>query len=163
MNSDKYPLKDLLRVRQFREDSAAAEMIKWRMDVEVAKEALKERKQELADYHKRLPALEQQAYDAVFDQEIRLKELDELKLKVKLLRDKGIVFQDRVREASQNVVTAETGLQRAQAEHRSAAKDREKVDEHKEIWLQEVRRENEVHLEKEMEDFRVRKGDFDAV
>ena len=155
--SDKYPLKDLLRVRRFREDAAAAQVTKCRRAMEAAKEAIVSRKKELTDYQERRVQLEQNEYDAVVDQEIQLRDLDDLKLNIQLLRDNELAYHDRVREAQQHVVAAEKALMEAKEHYRAAVKDREKIDEHKEIWSQEMAKEAEANLEKEMEDFRVRK------
>ena len=89
-------------------------------------------------------------------QAIQRKELDDLKQNIQILRDKETDYEQRIIAAENGVKEAESALEAALAEHRAAIKACQKLDEHKEIWAQEVAKEIEYNQEKEMEDFRTK-------
>ena len=78
----KYPLRDLLRVRQFREDKAARRLTQCREQVEHAEHLVAQRKQELVDYIQWREAREEELYKEVFKHEVKLKKLDDLKIEM---------------------------------------------------------------------------------
>ena len=154
--SEKYPLQDLLRVRKFREDAAAQELTKAREKVKQAKVLVAQRETELTDYVKWRIAEEKRRYDEILKQSVQVKDLDSLKQEVQLLREKEFVYQDRIREAKDELKQAEKALEEATARYRQADKDVQKIEEHHEMWAQDMAKKDEMREEKELEDFRVR-------
>lgn len=155
----KYPLEDLLRVRNFREDNAANELTKRRREVEQAEELVQQRKQELADYIQWRIKREEELYNVVMQKPVQLKDLDDLKQDIQLLREKEHLYEDRIREAEKALADARQALDDANAQYQAAVRDRQKIDEHKDLWAQETAKINEANAEKELEDFRVRSFD----
>lgn len=155
----KYPLEDLLRVRNFREDNAANELTKRRREVEQAEELVQQRKQELADYIQWRIKREEELYNQVMQKPVQLKDLDDLKQDIQLLREKEHLYEDRIREAEKALADARQALEDAHAQYQAAVRDRQKIDEHKDLWAQETAKINEANAEKELEDFRVRSFD----
>ena len=115
----KYPLEDLLRVRNFREDNAASELTKRRTEVEEAKQLLEQRKQELADYTQWRIQREEELYQEVMEQKVQLKTLDDLKMDIQMLREKEAVYQQRIVDAQQALKAAEQALEQAHQQHRA--------------------------------------------
>src|SRR5690606_14716604 len=95
----KYPLEDLLRVRRFREDERANELTRRRKAVAEAEEQLERRKQELRDYVDWRIRREKELYDEVLRQEIAVKQLDDLKLNIQILRENELAYQERIKQA----------------------------------------------------------------
>jgi len=97
-------------------------------------------------------------YDELLQQQqVKLQELDDLKQNVQLLRDKDLALQESVRLARREVTGAEQKLIEAQQQHAAAINARQKIDEHKEGWQVEARKAAEANVEKELEDFRIRR------
>lgn len=155
----KYPLEALLGVRKFREDGAANEVTRCRRAVEEARELVEQRKRELQEYTEWRVKREAELYAEIMDQAIHVGELDDLKLKIQMLRDKELTLEDRIKEAERGVEAAQENLEKSIAQHRIAVRDREKIDEHKELWNQDQAKAAEAAAELEMEDFRVRSPD----
>lgn len=155
----KYPLQDLLRVRLFREENAQAEVTKKRAELEQAEEAVKEREQELAEYIKYRETREEELYDDIMKKPVQLRNLDDLKVDIQILREKQGLYEQKVDEAKQERVTAEEKLEETRRAYLLSVKERQKIDEHKEIWTQEMDKVREADAEKELEDFRVRSLD----
>ena len=152
----KYPLQDLLRVRLFREDAAQSEVTAARRRVEDARELIVRREQELADYIRQRKRREEELYDEVFRQEVQVRDLDDLKMNIQILRDRQSGYEDAVEQARSELIEAEKALAEAIAAHALTVKDRQKIDEHKSVWAQEEAKRCEAEAEKELEDFRVR-------
>ena len=155
----KYPLADLLRVRLFREDAAQAEVTAARRTLETAEQTLAARQQELTGYIEYRKRREAELYDEIMNQQIQMRDLDDLKSHISQLQHTQGQFEDNVTQAKQDVRTANAALEEAQAAYSLAVKERQKIDEHKAIWAQEETQRCEAELEKEMEDFRVRKAE----
>ena len=155
----KYPLEDLLRVRNFREDNAANELTRRRREVEQAEQLVQQRKKELEEYIQWRIKREEELYQEVMQKPVQLKDLDDLKQDIQLLREKEHLYEDRIREAEKALADARQALDDAHAQYQAAVRDRQKIDEHKDLWAQETAKINEANAEKELEDFRVRSFD----
>ena len=154
--AERYPLEDLLRVRLFREDNAASEMSRRRTELESARALVVQRSKELEEYVEWRIRREEELYEEIIHKEVKLRSLDDLKQDIQLLREKQLVYEEKVREAERGVKDAEDALEQAHAAYLETVKDRQKIDEHKEIWAKETMKAAEADQEKEMEDFRVR-------
>ena len=116
----KYPLEDLLRVRNFREDNAANELTKRRRAVEAAEDLVKQRKRELEEYIQWRIQREEELYREVMQKPVQLKELDDLKQDIQLLREKESLYEERIREAENGVVQAKEALVLVQCDGQDA-------------------------------------------
>jgi hypothetical protein len=157
----KYPLEELLNVRRHREETAQVEVTRRRRHLESAEETVRRKEKELEEYIAWRTEREEQLYREIIDQQIQIRALDDLKLKISLLREKQVIYEDHVTEAKRNLQEAEATLTEAQDQYRTSVKESEKIDEHKELWAQEERKRCEAEAEKEMEDFRVRRAEFE--
>ncbi|MEM7475297.1 MAG: YscO family type III secretion system apparatus protein [Planctomycetota bacterium] len=157
---EKYPLRDLEKVRRIREENAASEVLKAKNGVLTAQEEVLRCEKEVESYHDWRLNREEELYQEIVDQQIQLKELDGLKIQIQLLRDKELMLHRKVEEAKKKLEDAKQHLLDAQDSHRQASRDLEKIEKHKEEWAQEAAKEAESNLEKEMEDFRVRSPDW---
>ena len=160
----KYPLEELLRVRLHREDVAQSAVVACREKVRQAEHELQNRKNELAEYIDYRQQREEALYQEIMEQEVQMRDLDDLKVNISLLQQKQFEFEDLVQAAKRELEEAEAELAQAQAVYAATVKERQKIDEHKAVWAQEDAKHREAELEKEMEDFRVRKAEeADAV
>src|SRR5262245_12935107 len=132
----RYPLEDLLRVRRFREDNAARELTARRRELEQTEEALRQRRQEAADYRTWRIRREDELYQEIMRQAIQRQDLDDLKLKIDSLRAEEINLQERILQAERDVVAAREALEQAHAAWIASVRDREKITEHKAEWTQ---------------------------
>ena len=154
--SVKYPLEDLLRVRKFREDAAANQLTHCRRAVEAAVRLVEERKRALKEYTEWRIQREAELYQEVLKQEVQLRALDDLKLKILELREREFAYQKQIHDAEQELQKAKAALEQAHRDYQEALRNTEKIDEHKGIWTEEMQKLIEELEEKELEDFHVR-------
>ncbi|MBG0775373.1 MAG: YscO family type III secretion system apparatus protein [Desulfovibrionaceae bacterium] len=153
MSAD-YALKDLLRVRNFRETTAANEVAACRRRLEEAERAIAARTRELAEYHGWRVNREGELFDGITGRMVHLNDLDDLKQKIALLREREAEHEQRVLDAESERDKRQGEVATAQERHRTAARDKAKIEEHRKIWLEEERKAAEFAADKELEDFR---------
>jgi hypothetical protein len=149
----KYVLEDLIRVRRIREDGAQHEVIRKRHDLETAAQSVVEKKAGLSDYIKWRVAKEDRLYSGIQGKIVGRQDLEDLKLKVALMRDQEAAYEKDVEEAERALEIARDKLEEAKGNYRSAVREVQKMDEHKKAWLTERHKEEELEAEKELEDF----------
>jgi len=157
----KYALEDLLRVRQFREDTAADLVVKRRAQVANAEQELASRHRELTEFSEWRVRQEESLYDKVINQQVVRKDLDELHAALEELKLEEQARQQKIVDAERTLEAARKALLDSQGAYRTVVKAREKLDEHKALWLQDALKEAEDFQDKELEDFRVKDPDHD--
>ena len=149
-----YVLENLLRVRQHRKDAAGSQVRAKSYALENADRLVQQTRQQLDEYVVWRVKTEDTLYEEVKSQQISLKELDDLKIKVLLLREKQTFLEKELFEARSAREAAEKKLDEARKAYQEKQREMMKIEEHKKIWLTETRKQQELSREKEMEEFR---------
>ncbi len=157
----KYPLEDLMFVRQFREDRAATEVTRQRARVLQAQKFVEQRQKELSEYIQWRIRCEQEKYAEIMNQPVLRKALDKVKTEIQILKANEDAFHDAVLQAQKELEEANVKLENNITVHRAATKKTDKLREHRKAWHSEALKEEEASQEKELEDFRTREEDED--
>ena len=155
----KYVLQDLLNIRNMREDDAAQAVTVAKYKVEEAARAIEDKIKEKEDYVIWRKKREIELYDGIKGKKVKLQDLDDLKNRVYMLRQRDLAFEKAIDDAKRAKVEAEKAVEDAIAKHKAAIKERQKIEEHKKIWLDEKLAEENEKQEKEAEDFTKRKDE----
>jgi type III secretion protein O len=158
----KYALQDLLRVRDFREENASREVRVKQHQLNEAIKTLEQKKKEVEEYRIWRVEKEVSLYDEIINKIVGMEKLDELKLTIARLREREAELEKEVLDAQKAKETAEKNLEKAKESYAAAVKDKKKIETHKEIWTDEMLKEADAALEKEMEDFRTVKHPEDG-
>lgn len=151
----KYALKDLQNVRKFRENVAASAVNAAQQQVEQTSAQLEQRKKELEDYIHWRVTQEENLYQVVLRQLVLIKDLDDLRLQIQLMRDDETSYVESVSQAEQAFEEARQTLKHAMDIYRQATKKLKKIDEHERLWKAWSVKETERVGENEMDDFRM--------
>ena len=149
-------LHELLKVKNIREQTAETEVRKCKNRVEVAKQEMREKQQEFDEYVEWRGKEEKRLYDNIINMEVRQNDLDNLKKKVALLREKDITLQQAISEAEKKVSEAEQVLEEAREVHAKAMQAVQKFEEFTRVQDEEEKKEAERLEDLEMEEFTVR-------
>jgi len=149
----KYVLQDLLRVREFRETAAGSEVKKKKSRFDHAQRTVTEKEKALSDYHTWRLEKEDSLYDEIANRLVTLKDLDDLKMNIALLREKETALENDLLEAQKALNLAAEELEEAKDAFRLAIREKRKIEEHKTIWIGEAVKEEERAQDKEMEEF----------
>jgi type III secretion protein O len=156
----KYALGDLLKVKKIREDIAANTVVAKRRCLEEAEKVLKRKEKDLQDYnHWRIRA-EETLYREIINKPVRLRDLDEMRSKIKMMRDKELSLEARVIEAGNECRKADADLKAARKVYRNAMKEKEKIEEHRKVWQKEREKEAKINQAREISNLPYLKRNF---
>ncbi|MET4695261.1 type III secretion system stalk subunit SctO [Endozoicomonas lisbonensis] len=149
-------LHELLKVKQIREKSAHDEVQKRKYHLEETHRAVERAKQEFHEYVEWRGKEEQRLYDNIINMEVKQSDLDLLKQKVGLLREKDVLLEQAIAEAKKKVVDAEAALEEAREEHAKAIQAVKKFEEFTAALDEDAAKEAARLEDLEMEEFTVR-------
>ena len=151
---DAYPLAPLLSVREYREEAAknavrAAENAVQQAEAEVAR-----RERELEEYRIWRVEEETRRYDAIMGTVLTLEELDTFKAGLASLIDKERKHEEMVTEALRQVEKCREAVRKARDQAARARRETSKILAHKDIWMEEAKKEAARLEDLEMEEFK---------
>ena len=155
-----YVLQPLLGIRLMREDRATGELTAARHALVAAEEALAERRRDLSEWEKTKEERRDRIYDAIIGQKVSRDQIDMANEGVARIDEEGVLKEDNVKRAEGVVKEKADAAEIARANLNFAIKNRMKIDEHKEVWLADEARAQEMRTEGELEDFIVRKEEI---
>lgn len=155
-----YELQDLLRVRDHRKDRAQEALLKAKQALEEALKHIQLCQEKLDAFIQKKPEFIDVIYTKVM-QKVQFKRnyMDVINLKVNKLEEHQLKLaidlekaHNHYKEAQQKVTEASEALNQAMLE-------KDKIEEHKKIWKEEVRILDEREQDKELEDFKSKEKD----
>ena len=155
-----YTLQPLLQIRTMREDRARGELSAARRELAAAEEALAARKRDLAAYEETKEARRDRIYDAIMGRAVSRDQIDLANEGVARIDEEGALKVDNVARAESERKKREAAADVARQNLAQATKNRMKIVEHKNIWLEMESAEEEYRAEGELEDFVVRKPEI---
>jgi hypothetical protein len=154
-----YPLQDMVRVREHREDQATQAVTKAQRQLKEARDALARKQQELKDYTAWRIAEEDRLLDSLMRRQLKLGEISDVRALIGTFRDRELQLTDEVVQAEKAVTKAEAHLEECRQRQVKAVRDLEKLVEHRVIWQRERTAEQELAEDLELEDFSGPRGD----
>ena len=148
-----YPLQDMVRVREHREDQATQAVTKAQRQLKEARAALEQKQKELVDYAAWRIAEENRLLDSLMRRPLKLGEISDVRATIGTFRDRELELKDEVVQLEKNVARAEAHLEECRQRQVKAVRDLEKLVEHRSIWQRARALELEVAEDLELEDF----------
>ena len=154
-----YPLQDMVRVREHREDQATQAVTRAQRQLKEARAALERKQQELVDYTAWRLAEEKRLLDSLMRRQLKLGEISDVRATIGTFRDRELELKDEVVQHEKAVAKAETHLEECRQRQIQAVRDLEKLVEHRSIWQRARSLEQEIAEDLELEDFSGPRGD----
>ena len=153
----KYELQDLLRIRDLRKDRAQETLMKAKQALAEAENFLEEQKKKEEDFILKKPDFIKNIYDKMFQKvqfkrnyidliNLKIGKLDQHQIKLAIEVEKA---HNKCEEARKNVVDCTEALKEARI-------NLSKIDEHKKMWVEEMKALDELAQDKELEDFKTK-------
>ena len=120
---------DLLRIREFRETSAANEVARVRRVVADKQQAVRDAEAAVQDYRDYRLAEESRLFAAIRGARVKLRKLEDMKQSIALMRDHELKLEEAVEQAKKALEEAEEELQRAVDAYHEAQKSLRKFEE----------------------------------
>lgn len=146
-------LEQLLTIKKFREQSATNELRRAQHRLEQAVRLVQSKRQELRDYHQWRLAKEDELFANLQQQPVAMREIDDFKATLALLRSNEMAKEEAIRQAQKGQQEAQAGLEQARQALTKATRAREKFDQQVAQWRQQVNALREYREEIEMEEF----------
>ena len=96
-------------------------------------------------------------FDTIIGRPVPRDEIDRVRTAISQIDEEGVLLTDGVRRAEADLETKEQETDKAHGRFVAAVKERAKVSQHREIWMEEDRRMQELRADAEMEEFTGRK------
>jgi len=152
-----YALESMLRIRVMREDRAGKDLVAARHAREAAQTELDARKRKLHAYAQTKEMRRDRVFDTIIGRPVPRDEIDRVRTAISQIDEEGVLLTDGVRRAEADLETKEQETDKAHGRFVAAVKERAKVSQHREIWMEEDRRMQELRADAEMEEFTGRK------
>jgi len=150
----KYPLQQLLDIRERREEKATQALQRARQATEAAEIARDAARQDLEAFIEHRSLLAQQKYSEVLGQLVNRIRLDKLFEELGQIAEQQVRMEEQLLESEQTVEQRRMEQEQALQQYRTAYRDREKISEHRKQWLVNESLVAEQAMDTELEDFR---------
>lgn len=155
--SAKYELQDILRIRDRRKDAAETALLKAKQALREAEQFLKEQQDKEADFIQKKPKFIQRIYELALEKvKFRRNYMDIIAFKLGKLDEHQMKLAVEVKKAHNKCNEAHEKVQECVQALRQARKEMDKIEEHKKIWKEDMRRLDEFTQDKELEDFKTK-------
>lgn len=148
-----YPLQSMLRIRVTREERAGADLTAARRARTAAERELEARRQDRAKYLETREARRDRIYEQVLGRPVSMERLDEVRAAVTQVDEEGVLLEQAERKAQDAVNERARAAESARVQFVAASRNRMKIDEHRNVWTEEVHLEEERAADAEMEEF----------
>ena len=154
-----YPLQSMLKIRLMREDRAGTALTSARRARKQAADELEARRRARADYLTTKEERRDRIYDQVMGKPVKLDALDDVRTAVTRIDEEGVLLERAEQEAEDALEKKERAAESARIAFVGASRNRMKIEEHRKVWTEEMRIEEERAADAEMEEFMGKKGD----
>lgn len=149
-----YVLQEMLNVRELREQIASDNVMKAKSKLERARKEVVKAEKALENYKIWAKQEETRLYEEVINHSVRRGDISNLRFKIKKLAEDEAQYEAKIEEAKAMVEQRKQELEEAKQAHMNAIKNLQKLEDHKETWMLEYKREQERLQDLEMEEFR---------
>lgn len=155
--SAKYELQDILRIRDRRKDAAETALLKAKQALREAEQFLKKQQDKEADFIQKKPKFIQRIYELALEKvQFRRNYMDIIAFKMGKLDEHQMKLAVEVEKAHNKFDEAHGKVRECAQALRQARKEMDKIEEHKKIWVEDMRRLDEFTQDKELEDFKTK-------
>ena len=149
----RYPLHDMVFVREHREDKASKAVTKARRAVTEAQENLAAKKKTQEEFTAWRITEEERLIQSIMRKPVKLGDITDMRLEISSMRERELDYIDQVHKAEGELDRAKEALEEAKKVYRQATQDLEKLIEHRLAWQHEQNLEAERLADLELEDF----------
>src|SRR5690606_16098402 len=116
----RYPLQDMIRVREHREDRASKALTAARQKVIEARKHVEDCQREVDDYHQWRLKEEERLIQSIMRKPVKVGDITDLKLEIANLREREMALKDKVHQAEAALDRALEEEEKARQAHRQA-------------------------------------------
>ena len=153
-----YLLEELLTIRKHREKIALGHILKAQKEVDKAKSKRAESISELISFTKWRGKEEKRLIEELMRQPVNIYELENFNQHMEFFRAKQFSLVDNLKKREQEISEAKEKVKEAQRHYASLNRAKQKLQEHKESWMQVQYFEDERRQDNEQDEFNTNVG-----
>ncbi|NJN46467.1 MAG: YscO family type III secretion system apparatus protein [Candidatus Competibacteraceae bacterium] len=143
---------DLLRIKAFREQNAAAAVTRQKRVVEECVQSVQHARDEVVRFRAYRIQQEQQRFDDIKGRPVPLQAIENMKLHAAGLKDKESRLESQILVEEKRLKEAQQALEQARQHHADAVREHEKFSEFMAIQREAEQREQALREENELEE-----------
>lgn len=155
----KYPLDMLITARKIREDNAQRAVLSAKNALTELLQNIEDKKLEIQYYEEWRKEEEVRRFNEIQNTTLSQKEMDMFKWGIAALKAHTVDLEEEVITMEQKIPQLEEHINNAVIEHKEAISQREKIEQHKEAWREEIMKEATRLEDLELEEFRTKSAD----
>ena len=148
-----YPLQAMLKIRGMREDRAGTELTGARRARNAAETERDSRRETRRKFEVTKEERRDRIYDAVIGRTVSLDDLDQARSAVTAIDEEAMLLEEAESKAQQELEKREDEARTAKVRFIEASKNKMKIDQHRTVWMEEDRKNQERIEDAEMEEF----------
>ncbi|OHE74001.1 MAG: hypothetical protein A2007_02550 [Verrucomicrobia bacterium GWC2_42_7] len=152
----KYELEDLLRVRKIRKDKAADNVKKARLALKKAEDVVEAANRRLSEYKLFKVKEVERLYGAVMKKNVPKEGIENLQIELAFLDKKILEYETALQDAIEAHKKAQKYLDDRVGALQQATRNMQKIEEHKQTWIEEDSKILELSQDKELEDVKLK-------
>lgn len=156
----KYVLEEILKVRNFRKDIAEKNFTQAQRLVVEAEENVKRAEDALEEFKGFIVKETDRLYKKVMNKKVKKEAVDSLNAAIKTLKNRLLDHEKAVENEKENLEKAKQNVEEKRKILMDANKNIEKLTAHKESWIKEALKEEEMVADKELEEFTGKKQNY---
>lgn len=149
-----YPLESLLTVRRFREEAARRKVNSARLAAIEARNEIERCKKALEDWRVWREAEVERRYEAIIGASLPVSKLNDFNRALAKLGQDELEQVMKVDAAEREAQKAEAAFEKAKRAAVAAGQGTAKIEKHRELWREDMKKEAEHAEEREFEDFK---------
>lgn len=156
-----YALESMRRIRTMREDRAGEELVAARRARDAAQAELSRRRTAFSDWERTKDERCDRIWATILRHTCRREQIDAVKAAVADIDQEGVTLLDAAHRAEEDLATREKEAETARGRYVAASRNHQKIEQHRDIWLEEEKKAEERRDDAEMEDFAGRRMSHD--
>ena len=153
-----YLLEELLTIRKYKEKIAFSQILKVRKEVATAKLKREKSILELISYTNWRENEEKRLIEELMRHPINIYDIEKLNQYMEFLREQQSLLVGKVKKREQEISEAEEKLKEVQRHYADLNRAKQKLQEHKNSWMQEKYLQNERRQDNKQDEFNTNVG-----
>ena len=154
----KYPLDMLITARKIREDNAQRAVASARNELTTLLEHIENKKIEIQYHEEWRKEEEARRFNEIQNTTLSQKEMEKFKWGIASLKARTVELEEEIMSMEAKIPEMEEKINDAIHAHKVAMSEREKIEEHKVQWQEELAKETDRREEQELEEFKAKEN-----
>ena len=148
-----YSLEELLTIRRHRELAALNHMLKIQKELKQTKQLRQKKTEQMSEYKNWRKSEEQRLFNELIQQPRNWYDIEKFNQYIKVLREKQNLLVEDLKQTEKAILQEKAKLEESQKEYAQRYRSKQKLQEHKNCWMQVKYFQDEHRQDDEQDEF----------